>query len=89
MRACQTLWEKEMEELPIPGADIHGATERLLGLVNPAGYHLLLLVHVGSNHAVARQLRTIKRDYVSLGATLKGSGAQVVSPLSSQSEEGV
>lgn len=39
---------------------------------------VLLLFHVGSNDTATRQLRTIKRDSMQLGAMLKGYEAQVV-----------
>lgn len=53
-------------------------SERLPSPVNPSDYHPLLVFHVGFNDIATRQLLTVKRDSMSLGAMLKGSGAQVV-----------
>jgi len=77
--AIQTTLDaiQQLREFCLPEACIRDVTERLLSLVNPTDCHPLLLSNVGSNAPVTRQLRTIKRDYMPLGATLKGFGALV------------
>lgn len=47
-------------------------------MVKPHDYHPFLLFHVGTNEVAIRKLQNIKRDFMSLGEMLKGSGVQVV-----------
>lgn len=62
----------------LPGACISDVTDRLSSLVNPTDYYLLVLFHVGYNDTLMRQLRSIKKDYMSLEPMLKRSGPKVV-----------
>lgn len=41
-------------------------------------YYLPVVFQVGSQEAATRKLQSIKKDFVSLGKTLKGLGEQVV-----------
>lgn len=61
----------------MPGACIHDVTKRLPILIKACNYHPFLLLHVGTKVAT-RKLLNIKRDFISIGKMLKGSGVQVV-----------
>lgn len=50
------------------------AAEKLLRLVQPLDYHLLLLVHVGSSGIARDDLECIKSVYRALGTRAKGMG---------------
>ena len=62
----------------LPGAHICSITERPPRLAKPPDYHPLPLFHVGSHDTATGQLSTTRRDYMSLRAMLKESGAQEV-----------
>lgn len=59
----------------LPGACICVITKMLPSLIKLEDF---LLFHVGTTEAVTRRLGNIKRDFMSLGKMLKGSGVQVV-----------
>lgn len=49
----------------------------VLAIVKFCGSENILIFQVGSHEAASRKLKNIKKDFVSLGKVLKGSGAQV------------
>lgn len=59
-------------------ATVSEILRKLLHLVEQEDYHLLVVIQVGSQEAAMRELQNIKRDFASLGNTLKGLGAQIV-----------
>lgn len=62
----------------LPGARIRDITGKLLSLVRPSDYCLLLVVQAGSGKITKRCLSAIERDFRALGRLVEGSGAGVV-----------
>lgn len=56
----------------LPGAHVRDVKESLLCLIKHENYYPLILIQVGSQKAATRKPQNIKKDFASLGKTLKG-----------------
>lgn len=67
----------------LPKAQIPDDVERLMRLVQPLDYYLLLFIPMGTSGTVRGDVNHIKSGFTSLGARLKAMAAHIVSPQSS------
>ena len=47
----------------LPGEWVRDISRKLLGLIHPSDYYLLLIVQAGSDEVTEKSLRTIKKDF--------------------------
>jgi len=56
----------------LPGAHIWNIKKKILSMIKPDDYYLLLVFQVGSHKTATRKLKIIKKDFTSFGKILKG-----------------